>query len=365
MLTKYKAQTAIEEIGEKGQKKLLESSVLIVGLGGLGCPASIQLAATGIGKIGIVENDLVEETNLARQIIYTPSDIGEEKIEVAYETLQKINPDIQIIKHKCFLNEKNCKEIIQQYDVILDCTDNFQSRYLINDTCYFLKKPLISGMVYQLHGRMVMHNFQKANTPCARCIHPTHDRQAQSCSEAGVTNMITGIIGSMQANETLKFLLDMNINNDSTFLINYDSLNNTLKKIELSKNDECNLCGLNKTINEIKIIQQNCSNNLNCSMEQFIQFEKNKDDFILLDVRTSEERIVDGIITNDIHIQLDYLHISLDKIEKYLNKRMIIYCRSGIRSMSAVQFLKEQNFTNVLNLEGGIKAYNLYKKQDR
>jgi adenylyltransferase/sulfurtransferase len=365
MLKKYKAQIAIPEIGIIGQKKLLNSSVLIIGLGGLGCPIATQLTAAGIGKIGIVESDIVEETNLARQILYKPSDIGEKKIEIAYKNLKQINPDIEIIKHECFLNEENYQDIIKKYDVIIDCTDNFQTRYLINDACYFLKKPLISGMVFQFEGRMILFNFQKSQTPCFRCLYPIFNNQVQSCSNGGVTNMITGMIGSMQANEAIKFILNINNDRDQTFLIKYDSLNNEFKKIELSKNNECELCSKNNTINKVKKMIINCKQNTNCSIEQLIECISNKKNLIILDVRTPEERIDDGVIPNDIHIQLDYLQNNLDKIEKFKDELIIVYCRSGVRSASAMHFLKDQKFHNVLNLDGGIKAYNLYQKKNK
>ena len=363
MNNRYSGQIAVPMIGEFGQNKLLISSVLIVGVGGLGCPIALQLVAAGLGTIGLVDGDIVSESNLARQILFSHQDVRKLKVEIASQLLQKMNPSAKIILHTCFLNEKNFLEIISGYEIVVDASDNFITRYLLNDACYFFKKPLVSGTVFRFEGRLLYFDFRKDSTPCLRCLHPTFDNRTQSCSTGGVTNMITGMIGSLQANEVLKCIVGIS-QYDETFLLKYDSMKNEMKKIKLMKDDECQLCSEKPLITEVKEMDSACVNNqeqvtkeLTCTMEEFFKLRECDKKIVILDVRNPEELTIDGFISNNVNIPMDYLERDCEMKLDY-QEEIIVYCRSGIRSLYATQILINLGFSNVRSLEGGILKYN-------
>ena len=357
-MERYKSQIAMIEID--GQKKIKNSSVLIVGLGGLGCPVALQLALAGIGTLGIMDDDVVNLTNLHRQILYNEGDIGKNKVEIATKNLTKFNSNININSYYERLNEKNCIHLIKKYDYIIDASDNFQTKYLLNDACFFEKKPLISGSVFQFEGRlMTFMNNHKENL-CLRCIQPFVNTNTQSCSDGGIIGMVTGIIGSMQAMEIIKLILERGENLINT-LTQFNALNNTIKKFKLHKDENCELCGNNPTLKNVKMMNMNCTKNdieLILKMDDFL---KNPYEYCVVDVRTKEERIMDGIIDGDFWLQLDLLYQNPQELEKFQDKNIVIYCHAGVRSLAATQFLKENGFKKVQSLDGGIKLYNSKK----
>lgn len=353
-MNRYSSQIAIPEIGELGQQKLLKASVLIIGLGGLGCPIALQLVAAGIGKIGLVDGDIISLSNLSRQLLYSEDDIGKSKLEIAFQNLTKINSETKIIRHDCFLNQENTNKILSQYDIVVDASDNFTTRYLINDNCYLLKKPLVTGMVFQFDGQMIFFDFRKEDIPCLRCLHPTFDTQTLSCAVGGVTNMIAGIISSMQANEVLKCIIGLSTDS-ATYLIKLDSMKNRMKKIKLTKDINCQLCNQKKNIFKVEMMKNNQQNEQKsiCTMNEFKKIMSKK--IMILDVRNPEELITDGKIPASINIPLANLIDRHDTLNK--NDEIIIYCHSGIRSLKAVHILKELGFEKVRSLENGIIGY--------
>ena len=349
-LERYQSQIAM--IGIDGQEKIKNSSVLIVGLGGLGCPASLQLALAGIGTLGIMDSDVINLTNLHRQILYNEGDIGRNKVQIATKNLTKFNSHININPYDERLNEKNCIHLIKKYDYIIDASDNF--------ACFFEKKPLISGSVFQFEGRLITFMNDDKQNSCLRCMQPLVNTKTQSCSDGGIIGMVTGIIGSMQAMEVIKLILKIGENSINT-LTQFNALHNTIKKFKLHKDDNCELCGKNPTLKNVKIMNINCTTNdikLTLQMDDFL---KNPDEYCVVDVRTKEERIMDGIIDGDFWLQLDLLYQNPQELKKFTNENIVIYCHAGVRSLAATQFLKENGFKNVQSLDGGIKLYNSKK----
>jgi len=239
-IERYSRQIILKKIGIIGQKKLLKSNVLIVGAGGLGSPISIYLAALGIGKIGIIDNDKVEISNLARQVIFSTSDIGKEKSIAAVKKLKRINPQIKLRSFQNKLNEKNIDKIAKNYNLIIDGSDNFKTRFLINDYCLKRKKILISGAISKFQGQVYTFNFSKIKSPCLRCFIPTMpDRpDTDDCEYEGVLGTLGGIIGSIQANEAVKEILKIG-ESLCGFVLIVDGLKLNFKKIKLNKRSDC------------------------------------------------------------------------------------------------------------------------------
>ncbi len=234
---KYSKQIILKKFGIIGQKKVMASRVLIIGIGGLGCPLSIYLAGLGVGKIGLVDHDKIEISNLNRQIIFTQKDIGKYKVDIAKKKIKEFNADIDLTTFKTKLSTKNIKKIFKNYDIICDGTDNFESRLLINDYCFRQKKILISAAVSGFDGHLFNFNFKK-KSPCLRCFMPEIPMQNINCQNEGVTPTVTGILGTLQANEVLNTILDKNTNLEKKILI-FNSLNMEFRKVKLSINKMC------------------------------------------------------------------------------------------------------------------------------
>ncbi len=242
-LIRYSRQILLDEVGEKGQIKLLKAKVLLVGAGGLGSPAAYYLTASGVGTIGIIDNDLVDLSNLHRQILHNTSSIGDPKVDSAKQTLKNINPDVKFITYQERLNKENSIQIIKEYDLVLDCTDNFDTKYIINDSCYLLKKPNIYGSIFKFEGQLTVFHPDVAS-PCYRCLFssPPPPNLAPNCAEIGVLGILPGVIGTLQAVEAIKILLGIGENMSGKLLI-YDSLNTTFKILKFKKDPQCSLCG--------------------------------------------------------------------------------------------------------------------------
>ena len=255
---RYSRQIRIPEVGIAGQTKILESSVLVIGAGGLGCPSSIYLVAAGVGTIGIVDNDVVDLSNLQRQILHNTSSIGSPKTESAKATLNEINPLTEVRTYQEQLTSANILDIIEPYDIIVDGTDNFPTRYLINDASVWTGKPNIHGSVFRFEGQVTL--FHPDNGPCYRCLypHPTPPDLAPSCADAGVLGVLPGIVGMLQAVETLKFIIGQG---DSLAgrLITYDALTTTFREFKLQRDPDCPVCGENPTITEFIDYEQFCA----------------------------------------------------------------------------------------------------------
>ncbi len=259
-IDRYSRHIILPEVGGKGQKKLLESKVFLVGAGGLGSPAAFYLAAAGIGKIGISDNDEVDFSNLQRQILHSTKDVGRPKVQSAKETLEDLNPDIEVVPYTERLNSENIIEIIKDYDVILDGSDNFPTRYLVNDACGMLAKPLSRGSIFRFDGQAT--TILPGEGPCYRCLYetPPPPDLVPSCQEAGVLGIIAGIIGVIQATEVIKLRLGKgNLLNGKLLL--YDSLNMDFKKLIIQRNPACPMCGENPTIKELIDYEEFCQVN--------------------------------------------------------------------------------------------------------
>jgi molybdopterin/thiamine biosynthesis adenylyltransferase len=259
-INRYSRHIILPEVGGKGQKKLLESKVFLVGAGGLGSPAAFYLAAAGIGKIGISDNDDVDFSNLQRQILHSTKDVGRPKVQSAKETIADLNPDVEVVPYIERLNSENIIDIIKDYDVILDGSDNFPTRYLVNDACVMLGKPLSHGSIFRFDGQAT--TILPGQGPCYRCLYetPPPPDLVPSCQEAGVLGVIAGIIGVIQATEVIKLVLGKgNILNGKLLL--YDSLNMDFKKLNIQRNPACPMCGENPTIKELIDYEEFCQVN--------------------------------------------------------------------------------------------------------
>lgn len=253
-IERYARQIILPEIGGKGQSKLLSSRVLIVGMGGLGSPVALYLTAAGVGRIGIVDSDQVDRSNLQRQVIHFTEDLGSGKLDSAYRKMVAMNPDIEVATYPLRLNASNALEILQHYDVIVDGTDNFPTRYLLNDACVFLKKPLVHAGVIRYEGQISI--FDSTQGPCYRCIFPEPPPAGviPTCREAGILGVIPGILGLLQANETLKLLLGIGKPLRSQLLL-VDALSMDFRKVNIRRNPDCAICGERPTITQLEDLE--------------------------------------------------------------------------------------------------------------
>jgi molybdopterin/thiamine biosynthesis adenylyltransferase len=250
-VSRYARHLILPEVGGAGQRKLLNSSVLLLGAGGLGSPAALYLAAAGVGRLGILDFDVVDASNLQRQILHGVDDLDRPKVDSATDAINAINRDVEVVKHRTHINSENALEIFKAYDVIVDGTDNFPTRYLANDAAYFLAKPLVHGAIYRFEGQMTMFDAAKG-TGCYRCLFatPPPPGAVPSCAEAGVFGVLPGIIGSMMAFETIKHILDIGDTLIGKLLI-FEGMDMSFRRVNLRRNPECPLCGDNPTVHQL------------------------------------------------------------------------------------------------------------------
>lgn len=254
-LVRYSKQIILPEVGKEGQKKLINAKVLIVGVGGLGSPISYYLTAAGVGTIGLIDADIVSLSNLQRQILHSTDQIGHLKVNSAKERLNKINPDINIITYSEMLTDENAVEIIKNYDFVIDASDNFKTKYLVNDTCYFLNKPTIFGSIFKFEGQLGVFNVNE-KSPCYRCVfpEPPSAKASPNCSEVGVMGVLAGVIGTLQATEAIKLILNKGELLSGSLLI-YDSLFSQFTTLKVKKQENCPLCGKNTQIEKLQVLQ--------------------------------------------------------------------------------------------------------------
>ncbi|HZK85001.1 MAG TPA: molybdopterin-synthase adenylyltransferase MoeB [Desulfosporosinus sp.] len=258
-ISRYSKQIILKEIGIKGQQKLLNSKVLVVGAGGLGSPALYYLASAGVGTIGIADFDTVGLSNLQRQILHFTEDIGRKKVDSAEEKLNRLNPDVKIIKYPFRLNDLNIEDVIREYDVVIDCADNFQARYLVSDCCYFLKKPVVEGAVVRFVGKLM--TIIPDISPCYRCLNPIPPKDGimPSCADEGILGAVAGIIGTMQALEAIKILIDFGETLSGRFLL-LDGISMKMNEVAIHRSDTCPICGKHPTIKELVSYDVKCKN---------------------------------------------------------------------------------------------------------
>lgn len=255
-IKRYSRHILLKQVGGKGQMKILESKVLVVGSGGLGSPAAMYLAAAGVGKLGIVDFDTVDLSNLQRQILHHTNDVNKPKVVSATETIAMLNSDVQVVPYPIKLTSENIMDIIAGYDVILDCTDNFPTRYLLNDACFFARKPLVQGSIFLFEGQATVFLPGKG---CYRCLYPTPPPlgSVPSCQEVGVLGVLPGVVGLIQATETLKLILDIGIPL-AGYLLVYDALDMEFHKVKLRHNSACPVCGDKPTVTRLIDYEQFC-----------------------------------------------------------------------------------------------------------
>ena len=365
-LTRYSRHFSLPEFGRAGQAKLKQSSVLIVGAGGLGSPAALYLAAAGVGRIGLVDFDAIDITNLQRQIIYTTPDVGRPKLDVSAERLRQLNPEIDVVTHSTRLTRDNALDVIANYDVVIDGTDNFPTRYLVNDACVLLKKPYVYGSILRFDGQVSV--FDAQHGPCYRCLfrEPPPPGLVPNCAEGGVLGVLPGIIGSLQALEAVKLLAGVG---DSLIgrLILFDGLTMRFRELKLKKQPDCPLCGEHPTITGLIDYEEFCGYTPNGDMQENTQTDEisvtdlkarldRGERPALLDVREPFEwNIINFGEYGARMIPLKELPARTGELDQ--SQELIVYCRSGSRSARAAEFLRAQGFSNVLNLKGGVRAW--------
>jgi len=357
---RYARHFTLPEVGQQGQELLKQASVLCIGTGGLGSPAALYLAAAGVGRIGLIDDDVVEVSNLQRQILHGESWIGKDKLESARARLQDINPHTNIECHKGKFTASNALSIASNYDILLDGTDNFPTRYLSNDTAYFLKIPNIYGSVFRFEGQVSVF-APHLGGPCYRCMlpEPPDPGTVPSCAEAGVLGVLPGIIGSIQAMEALKIILNIG-QPPIGKLIHYDSLQTSFRTFNLRKDPKCPLCSEHPTITELVDYQEFCglspSQNLMQSItvsELKLQLDKGLDG-LLLDVRMDHE-VQAAKLETSLHIPLAELPQRHDELPQ--NTAIYVHCKGGVRSAKAINILAEAGFTELTNITGGLDAW--------
>jgi sulfur-carrier protein adenylyltransferase/sulfurtransferase len=356
---RYSRQLVLPELGPKGQQKLKGSSALVVGAGGLGIPASVYLAAAGVGRIGIVDDDVVEKSNLHRQTIYTGSDVGEPKAKVAGRRLHEVNPLISVDAHKTKLTSANAMEIVRDYDVVLDCTDNFPARYLINDACVLLGKPDVYASIFRFDGQASVFNAAKG--PCYRCIfpEPPPPDMVQDCSVAGVLGVLPGVMGSIQAVEAMKLILQQGEPLLGRLLL-FSAADMTFNELHFKKNPECPVCGSNPTVKALINYEEFCGTKREpiagdeVTVRELKRMLDGGREVVVLDVREPYENSLCRIEGSKM-IPLGELLERTEELDK--EAEIVVYCHTGVRSARAVELLSARGYAKARNLRGGIDAW--------
>ena len=364
-LSRYSRHLILPEVGMEGQQKLKAARVLCVGTGGLGSPLAFYLTAAGVGTLGLVDFDVVDASNLQRQIIHSTKDIGRKKLDSAEEKLKALNPAINIVKHETMLTSANAMEILKDYDIVADGTDNFPTRYLVNDACVLLGKPNVYGSIFRFEGQASV--FATEQGPCYRCLYPEPPPPGlvPSCAEGGVLGILPGLVGVIQATEVIKLILDKGESLIGRLLL-VDALSMRFRELKLRKNPECPVCGENPTVTELIDYQHFCGIVPETPQEKSVkngipqlsvkELKRRMDageDVYILDVREPYEyRIaqIGGMLIPQTDVPNRLAEIDRDR-------EIIVQCRSGVRSQRIAEFLKQQGYPRVVNLAGGILAW--------
>jgi molybdopterin/thiamine biosynthesis adenylyltransferase/rhodanese-related sulfurtransferase len=363
---RYSRHLIIPDVAMAGQQRLMNAKVLCVGAGGLGSPALMYLAAAGVGTIGIVEFDTVDESNLQRQIIHGQSDIGKSKAQSAKEKISEINPNVKVITHELRLDVTNVKEIFSQYDIIVDGTDNFATRYLVNDACVLLKKPYVWGSIYRFDGQASV--FWAEYGPCYRCLYPEPPPPGMvpSCAEGGVLGVLCATIGSIQTTEAIKVITGVGEPMVGSLMV-YDALEMSFRKVKIRKDPKCPLCGENPTQKELLPDYEAFCGFLSNAAEMAVtgstisvselkaKIDK-KDDFLLIDVREPSEFEIVRIPGSVLIPKQGFLDGSaLAGLPQ--DKPIILHCKSGVRSAECLAILKNAGFADATHVQGGVIAW--------
>jgi adenylyltransferase/sulfurtransferase len=362
-ILRYSRHLIMPEVGMDGQLKLKAAKVLLIGTGGLGAPLGLYLTAAGVGRLGLVDFDVVDFTNLQRQVTFTTQDVGKRKIEAARDRLQGLNPEIQIDTHEVKLTSENALTILRDYDIIVDGTDNFPTRYLVNDACVLLGKPNVYGSIFRFEGQATV--FALDDGPCYRCLYPEPPPPGlvPSCAEGGVLGVLPGIVGSIQANETIKLIIGRGESLKGRLLI-FDALKMKFRELRLRKNPDCPICGTHRTVTKLIDYEEFCGLRGQEAQQPAAQVPeiepvelKRKldagEDVFILDVREPHEYQICHL--NGHLIPLGDLPKRVSELDSA--RTIVAHCRSGMRSAQAVEFLRTAGFRKVWNLKGGILAW--------
>ncbi len=372
-LIRYSRHLTLSEIGVAGQRRLKSARVLCVGAGGLGSPAAMYLAAAGVGTIGLVDFDAVDVTNLHRQLLYSVDDVGRPKLEAAAERLRGLNPDLEVVAHQVTLDASNALQLVSGYEVVLDGTDNFTARYLVNDACVMARKPNAWGSISRFEGQATV--FAAENGPCYRCLHPEPPPPGlvPSCAEAGVLGVLPGIIGTIQATEVIKLLLGIGEPLIGRFII-YDALRMRFRELKLSRDPECAVCGDSPTILELKAYEGYCETGRPAPTAAgvveagFSRPDTSRPDAditvhelkarmdqgnapVVIDVREPHEHAICSI-PGSLLIPVSQLAERLGEFDP--DQEVVVHCKSGGRSTRSVAMMRERGFTKARNLTGGV-----------
>jgi adenylyltransferase/sulfurtransferase len=364
-IARYSRHLIMPEVGMEGQKRLKAARILLIGAGGLGSPLGLYLAAAGVGRIGLVDFDKVDFSNLQRQVLHGTADVGRSKLESARERLQAINSEVQLDLYDTRLTSANAISLFEPYDIIIDGTDNFPTRYLVNDACVLLDKPNVYGSIFRFDGQASV--FYPPHGPCYRCLYPEPPPPGEvpSCAEGGVLGILPGLIGCIQATEAVKLILG----NGSPLigrLLLYDALQMRFQEFKVRRNPKCPLCGDHPTITKLIDYEQFCgvrgqetpARPAAEGDEMTVQELKNRLDkggpVFILDVRNPEEYHICRLPGSKL-LPLPELGRRFAELDP--GQEMVVHCKSGVRSAKAIQFLRQQGFRKLKNLKGGILAW--------
>ena len=367
-ILRYSRHLIIPEVGIEGQQKLKAAKVLLVGTGGLGAPLALYLAAAGVGKIGLVDFDTVDFTNLQRQVIHFTADVGRKKLDSAAEKMKAINPNVEIVRHEVALTSENALDILKDYDLVVDGTDNFPTRYLVNDACVLLGKPNVYGSIFRFEGQATVFAYEGG--PCYRCLYPEPPPPGlvPSCAEGGVLGILPGTIGLIQATETVKLILGIGEPLVGRLLL-YDALGMRFRELKLRKNPECPVCGTHPTVTKLIDYHQFCGvpqpgsaapdretkvNEGEIDVVELKQKIDRGDNFVLIDVREPHEYRICNIPGAQL-IPLGEFPKRVGEIDSAAD--IVIHCRTGVRSAKACAVLRQAGFQHVRNVVGGILAW--------
>ncbi|MFN8005827.1 MAG: molybdopterin-synthase adenylyltransferase MoeB [Terriglobia bacterium] len=364
-IQRYSRHLIMPEVGMDGQKKLKAAKILLVGTGGLGAPLGLYLAAAGIGRIGLVDFDVVDFSNLQRQVIHSTRDVGRPKLLSAKEKILGINPFIQVDTYETMLKSDNAMDIIRPYDIVIDGTDNFQTRYLVNDACVLLGKPNVYGSIFRFEGQASV--FYAKEGPCYRCLYPEPPPPGlvPSCAEGGVLGILPGTIGLIQATEAVKLILGKGRTLVGRLIL-YDALELKFREVKLRKNPKCPLCGENPTIKALIDYDQFCGitpppaavagadSSVEITPEELKARLDRGESPVILDVREPNEFQICRI-PNSILIPLGQINARLDELDR--NAEIVVHCKMGGRSAKAAAQLRKHGFKNVKNMVGGISRW--------
>jgi adenylyltransferase/sulfurtransferase len=349
------------EVGVEGQKRLKAASILLIGAGGLGSPLGLYLAAAGVGRLGLIDFDNVDFSNLQRQIIHGTADVGRPKLHSARDRIAAINPEVRVDLYETRLTSANALALFAPYDVIIDGTDNFPTRYLVNDACVLLKKPNVYGSIFRFDGQASV--FYPGRGPCYRCLYPEPPPPGEvpSCAEGGVLGILPGLIGCIQATEAVKLILGQGSPLVGRLLL-YDALQMSFREFTVRRNPKCPVCGENPTVTKLIDYEQFCGvgrgeapvATADITPEDLKKRIDNGEEVFILDVRNPEEYQICRI-PGSVLVPLPVLAQRFRELDP--ERELVVHCKSGMRSAKAIQFLREQGFVKLTNLKGGILAW--------